>query len=164
MKPGSRLSEVGVRIDFGIFKLDTKWVPDPRQRDAAWALYVELSTRIATQELDLEVGLVREAFDSLHALFAVTREILRKEGPQVGMGPQTVGGIAVRVLNSSIRPLLAKWHPRLAEWEAKKGAQVSPRVHERAWPEEAKCRGELAKLQRGLSTYAETLGKIAGAA
>jgi hypothetical protein len=164
MKQPSRLTEVGIRIDSGIFKLDTKWEPDPRQRDAAWALYVELSTRIATQELDLEVGLVREALDSLHAMFAVTREILRKEGPHVGMGPETVGGVAVRVLNAGIRPFLAKWHPRLADWESRKDPHTSARVHERAWPDEPKCRGELAKLQRGLSTYAETLGQIAGAA
>src|SRR5262245_30583757 len=77
----AKLSEVGISIDFGIFKLVTKWAEDPRQKRAAWALYVELSTRIATQDLDLEYGHVREALDSLHALFAATREILRAEGP-----------------------------------------------------------------------------------
>lgn len=158
------LHEVGLAIDFGVFKLHTKWEPDPRQRDAAWAMYVELSTRIATQELDLEVGVLREALTSLHAMFGVTREILREEGPNVGMGPETVGGISVRVLNAGIRPFLAKWHPRLAAWELAKDAHVDARAHERAWPDDAKCRGELAKLQRGLSTYAEALGKIAGAA
>lgn len=164
MKEPSRLTEIGVVIDFGIFKLDTKWTPDPRQKDAAWALYVELITRVATQELDLEVGHLREALDSLHALFPVTREILRKEGAVVGMGPTTVGGIAVRVLNFGIRPFLTRWHPRLSDWESRRDAKESVRAHERAWPDDMQCRGELAKMQRGLWTYADTLGKIAGAA
>jgi hypothetical protein len=164
MTEPAKLAEVGISIDFGIFKLVTKWNEDPRQRNAAWALYVELATRVATQELDLEYGHVREAFDSLHALFGVTREILRAEGPVVGANATTVGGIAVRVLNAGIRPFLAKWHPRLADWEAKRDPSTSARAHERAWPDEAKCRGELFKLQKGLEAYAQTLGKIAGAA
>ncbi len=164
MTDPAKLSEVGINIDFGIFQLETKWAEDPRQKNAAWALYVELCTRIATQELDLEHGLLREAFDSLHALFSVAREILRKEGPVVGMGPHTVGGIAVRVLNLGVRPFLSKWHPKLADWEARREEQVSARAHERAWLDDARCRGELAKLQRGLEAYAATLGKIAGAA
>ena len=43
----AKLSEVGINIDFGIVKLDTKWVKDPRQRQAAWELYVEYVTRVA---------------------------------------------------------------------------------------------------------------------
>ena len=163
MSETAKLSEVGITIDFGIFKLVTKWNEDPRQKNAAWALYVELSTRIATQELDLEYGHIREALDSLHALFDVTREILRAEGPAVGMSATSVGGIAVRVLNLVIRPFLAKWHPRLADWEARREPNTSARTHERAWSDDAKCRGELAKLQKGLEAYAQTLGKIAGA-
>jgi hypothetical protein len=163
MKDPSQLHEVGVSVDFGIFKLHAKWEPDPRQRDAAWAMYVELATRIATQDLDLDVGLIREALDSLHALFPVTREILRREGSHVGKEPNTVGGMSITVLNACVRPFLAKWHPRLADWEARRDAQTSMLAHEKAWVDEAKCRGELAKLQRGLLSYAEALGKIAGA-
>src|SRR5438132_390258 len=128
-----RMGELKVAIDFGLFRLETRWVPDERQRDAAWALYVELATRIATQELDLDSGVLREAMDSLHALFAVTREVLRKDGPVVGMGPDTVGGIAVRVLNFAVRPFLGKWHPRLADWEARRAPQATVHGHELAW-------------------------------
>ena len=165
MPPGTPavLGEVGISVDFGFFKLDTKWVEDPRQRDAAWALYVELATRIATQGLDLDVGLLREALESLHALFAVTRGVLRTGGPAVGSSSQSVGGIALIVLNKAVRPFLAKWHPALAHWEAqsKQSATTSQRDHERAWPEELKCRAELAKLQEGLLQYAQALARIA---
>jgi hypothetical protein len=160
----ARLKEVGVSVDFGIFQLDTTWVEDPRQRNAAWALYVEYVTRVAVQALDLDQGLLREALDSLHALVGITREVLRREGPSVGASPRDVGGIAITVLNSVVRPFLAKWHPQLLDWEIRRdAAKVSVREHERAWPDELRCRAALAKLQAGMVAYARLLAEAAGA-
>jgi hypothetical protein len=158
----AKLREVSISLDFGVFKLETTWAEDPRQRNAAWALYVELVTRVATQELDLDGGLIREALSSLHDFFPVTRAILRAEGPVVGAAPSTVGGIALLVVNRGIRPFLSKWHPLLVEWEASRGAGIGARQHERAWPREVECRAELEKLRRGLNQYAVALGRIAG--
>jgi hypothetical protein len=155
-----KTKEVGITIDFGVFKLQTKWVSDPRQREAAWALYVELATRIATQPLDLDEGALHEALASLHDLFPAARNVLRKSGPAAGAGPDTVGGIALAVLNGAVRPFLARWHTRLDAWEDKRPEGRSAHDHERAWELEAKCRGELEKLRQGLVTYAQTLATI----
>lgn len=46
------------------------------RRWAAWALYIELKTRITTQALNDDQGLLREALNSLYSLFGSTREIL----------------------------------------------------------------------------------------
>src|SRR5688500_9430377 len=78
------LETVSVKLDLGFFSMQSDWVPDPRERQAAWELYVELTTRIAAQPLDPDDGLCREALDSLHALFGVTRSVLRAAGPGVG--------------------------------------------------------------------------------
>ena len=42
---------------------------------AAWDMYVELITRIATQELDEDYGDEKTALSSIYALFPITREI-----------------------------------------------------------------------------------------
>ncbi len=157
----AKLKETSLSIDFGVFKLETKIAPDPRQREAAWALFVELSTRVATQPVDLDEGMIREAFDSLHELFAATRGVLRTSGPNAGATEGSIGAIALAVLNGAIRPFLSRWHPALAAWEEHRPAGKSARDHERAWELEAKCRGELEKLRRGLVTYANTLGALA---
>jgi len=159
----AKIKETSLSIDFGVFKLATKITPDPRQRDAAWALFVELATRVATQPVDLDEGLLREAFDSLHELFAATRGVLRASGPRAGARSGSVGAIALAVLNSAVRPFLARWHPALAAWEEHRPAGKSARDHERAWELEAKCRGELEKLRRGLAAYAASLAAIADA-
>jgi hypothetical protein len=158
---GAKVKETSLSIDFGVFKLETKLEPDPRQREAAWALFVELSTRVATQPVDLDEGLVREALDSLHELFAATRSVLLACGPRAGAREGTTGAIALLVLNGAVRPFLSRWHPLLAAWEEHRPAGKSARDHERAWELEPKCRGELEKLRAGLVTYARNLAALA---
>jgi len=138
-----------------------EWLSDESQRRAAWELYVELVTRVSVQPLDLDHGLAREALTSLHALFGVTREILRRHGPGVGAVRESVGGIAIAVLNQGVRPFLAKWHPALLEWEETRRPGCSVKTHERNWDQEPMLRGELEKLRNQLGKYAKALGKIA---
>src|SRR5690606_11840570 len=90
------------------------------ERIAAWELYVELQTRVATQDLSESDGLLREALGSLHAIFSITRQILKAAGPGVAMGQESLGGYSMAILNRVLRPLLAKWHPALLDWEAER--------------------------------------------
>lgn len=156
------LKKVTVSLPFGIGS--ASWEADPTERNAAWELYVELVTRVAVQSLDPQEGLIREAMNSLYSLFGSTREILRKAGPKVGASHDSVGGIAITVLNNGLRPFLSKWHPLLMEWEEKKTGNVSPKAHENAWEKETIIRGELDSLRQELEQYANALAEIAGVA
>ena len=155
------LKKVTVSLPFGIGS--ASWEADPTERNAAWELYVELVTRVAVQSLNPQEGLVREAMNSLYSLFGSTREILRKAGPKVGASHDSVGGIAIAVLNNGLRPFLSKWHPLLLEWEEEKSSGVSSQAHEKAWDKELVVRDALDALRQDLSQYADALGVIAGA-
>lgn len=154
------LKQVTVSLPFGIGS--ASWEADPTERNAAWELYVELVTRVAVQSLDPQEGLVREAMNSLYSLFGSTREILRKAGPKVGASHDSVGGIAIAVLNNGLRPFLSKWHPQLLEWEERKAKDVSPRAHEKAWNMEPVVRRDLEQLRGELERYALALASISG--
>ncbi|MBN4000778.1 hypothetical protein [Nostoc sp. LPT] len=154
------LETVSVSLPFGIGSM--AWKVDPTERKAAWSLYVELVTRIAVQPLEVDQGLVREAMNSLYSLFGTTREVLKAAGPDVGASRDSVGGIAIAVLNNGLRPFLAKWHPLLQAWEARRPLGVSPKEHEQSWSEEPKLRSELEVLRGGLEDYAKALAKISG--
>ncbi len=154
------LETVSVSLPFGIGSM--AWKVDTTQKKAAWSLYVELVTRIAVQPLEVDQGLVREAMNSLYSLFGTTREVLKAAGPDVGASRDSVGGIAIAVLNNGLRPFLAKWHPLLQAWEARRPVGVSPKEHEQSWSEEPKLRSELEALRGGLEDYAKALAKIAG--
>lgn len=159
--PRLNIACVKVKVPY-VDAAEIELVIDRRQRQAAWELYIELTTRIATQEIKLDHGLVREALTSLYSLFASTRQILRAAGPAVGARTDSVGGIAITVLNKGLRPFLAKWHPQLAAHEALRQPGTAPGAWERQWSEEARLRGELEKLRSELNQYANALAEMAG--
>jgi hypothetical protein len=156
------LDKVTVKLDLGFFSMDTEWVSDPRERQAAWELYVELATRIATQPLEPSTGIAREALASLHQLFDTTRKILRAAGPDVGASERSLGYLAISVLNHGLRPFLSRWHPRLAAWEHGRDTAVSPVEHERAWAHDIELRGELESMRNKMWMYASALAEVAG--
>ena len=125
-----KATKLTVNLPFEIGQLEFE--PDEIQQRAAWELYVELTTRIAVQPLGPEEGLLREALASLYSLFAATREVLRRAGPSAANGPNSIGPVAVDILNKGLRPFLAKWHPLLQSWEHLRAPTASPIEHEQA--------------------------------
>ncbi len=142
------------------------WAVDDDDRHAAWEMYVELVTRVGAVSLGHEAGRLREALSSLYSLFATTRALLRQYGPGLARpkhgGELSFGVIAIRILNEVVRPLLAEWHPRLADWENQRPPGVAPVDHERAWPLAGELREALAAQHRALTAYADALAEVAG--
>lgn len=87
------------------------WRPSDADSRAAWRLYVELRTRIATQPLHYRSGDEETALQSLYQLFGTTRTIIEDEGPEC----RHLATIAIQVLNTHVRPLTAKWHKKSIE-------------------------------------------------
>lgn len=93
-----------IRLNAGIIQADISL--GAADRDAAWEMYVEMLTRIVTQPLPDDTGDEKAALESVHALFPVTREILRRHGRQTTQFSK----VAIPVLNQVVRPFTAKWH------------------------------------------------------
>jgi hypothetical protein len=162
-----KLASVSVKLQLPyIGGIEGNWQPDERERDAAWEMYVELITRVAVVELRPGEGLFREALGSFYSLFDTTRAILRKYGPEVAKskdeGQLSFGYLSVAVLNGVLRPLLAKWHPLLLDYEAHRRSDVSALEHEQAWAQAGELRQELSRARQALSDYADVLAEVAG--
>ncbi|MDE0317381.1 MAG: hypothetical protein OXM61_21090 [Candidatus Poribacteria bacterium] len=125
--------------------LQMEWTPKAADKNAAWALYIELLTRITTRPLPIEHGDEKAALDSVYSLFATTREVIREYGPEC----INFTKIAIVVLNQVIRPFTAKWH-------RKSIAGVFEDETERTV-----FRDELAALQEELRKYSRMLADIA---
>ena len=162
--PGYEIPGTGFKLPS--FNIEGEWQFDQKEKEAAWELYIELATRITTQELAPDEGLLREALSSLYSLFSETRKILREKGPSVarpkGKGQLSLGYIAVTILNSVLRPVLAYWHPTLKAYEETRPQGVSPVQHERKWERSADLRRVLNEIRQPLCTYADYLAKAAG--
>jgi hypothetical protein len=123
----------------------------------AWQLFVEGMTRVASQPLAADSGVIREAMTSLYGIFSITREILKDTRPSARTGSApTVEHLALAMLNSEIRPFLSRWHPNLLTWE-----RTHPDEHEALWPENAACRAALLETQRRLVRYILSFGELA---
>ncbi len=157
--------KVSLRLPFGLGGVEGTWEPDDAERRAAWEMYVELVTRVTIVELRPGEGLLREALRSLYSLFETTRGILRSYGPGIaqpkGEGQYAFGLLAVIVLNRVLRPLLAEWHPRLADWESQRTPGISQAAHEGTWPENAELRAALEQVREPLTVYAGLLAEVA---
>lgn len=133
-----------IRLNLAIVNSEISF--DQADKDAAWELYIEMLTRIVTQPLPSDVGDEKTALDSVYALFAITREILRRRG----RGTIQFSKIAIPVLNQIVRPFTAKWH---------KESLAGAFEHETKRKE---FRDELEILQSELRNYNSLLAEIAG--
>src|ERR1039457_1984566 len=93
-----------LKITFGF--LEAEFAPHDADRAAAWELYIEMLTRVTTQNIAPEDGDEKTALDSVHAIFSLTREILKHHGSDCN----EFAKLAIPVLNQIIRPFTAKWH------------------------------------------------------
>lgn len=125
--------------------LEAEWQPKDVDKDAAWELYIELLTRITTQYPEPEHGDEKTALESIHTLFDLTRDVIKRKGRHC----IEFSKIAIVVLNQVIRPFTAKWH-RLSL--------------QGAFQDEVQCkrfREELSGLQVVLRTYTKMLADMA---
>ena len=125
--------------------LQMEWNPKTADKNAAWALYIELLTRITTQPLPTEHGDEKTALDSIYSFFGVTREVIKEQGPDC----INFTKIAIVVLNQVIRPFTAKWHRKSLAGDFEQES------------ERAAFREELAALQVELRKYSRMLADIA---
>lgn len=133
----------GLELNAGFCKM--KWEPSPEEEQAAWELYIELITRIATQPLAETHGDEETALQSIAALFPLTRDLLKDKGRKA----QTFSKIAVVILNQKIRPFTAKWHKRSIEGKLNTAEGRK------------KFRRELKNVQKILRSYCGLLAEIA---
>lgn len=131
------------------------------ERSAAFAIQIQLSTRVGARTLGRDEGILREALTSLHAMFAITRGVLAEYDLAVGR-PAQLRTLTERMLDEVLRPFLDRWHPALTAYEEQRGDGVDPVAHERAWVERAQFRTELRALAGPLTEINEALAEISG--
>jgi hypothetical protein len=125
--------------------LEMEWVARDEDKNAAWELYVEMLTRVATQSLLPAQGRERAALESIYSLFPLTREIIKRNGRY----SINFTKIAVVVLNQKVRPFTSKWHSKLSQDMCITDDQVLD------------FRKDLLALQKDLRSYTGLLAQMA---
>ena len=158
---------VEVGLDLKVFSIKGTWEPNEDERKAAWELYVELITRVAT--VPLEHGLLREALNSLYSLFASSPARARSSVVTARASPNR-NRTASTTSASSPSPCSTSrcdplWRSGTRNWRCRRHqcpADASRAEHEQAWPEKQALRDELNYLRAVLSRYAGVLATACG--
>lgn len=126
--------------------LDMEFKPQEADKKAAWDLYIELLTRVATQDLNDSEGDELAALESVRSIFPITRSIIKENGRECN----EFAKVAIVILNQRIRPFTSKWHKLTLNEELN-------------FKEKKKeFRDDLKELQKDLRVYTAMLADLAG--
>jgi hypothetical protein len=80
----------------------------------------------------------------------------------VARGENSIGALALEILNKGVRKFWVRWHPMLQAHEEQRPSGVSIRDHEQNWEHAAAFQRELADFKQQMNQYTDVLEQIAG--
>lgn len=137
------LNKGSFSLNLGIIKLGADLSDDDRQ--CAWELYTELSTRVAVtgkpgdeECTDFNGELYIESLSSLYAFFQEARAIMREfpVGKIDGNNKDHLGVLINRMMEEVLRPFLEKWQVNYRHWwENKSNPRLDPLERQKGFPQ-----------------------------
>lgn len=155
-------TEIGV----GTGKIKLK--PNSTDRQVAYAIWVELSTRKIGLPIDFEHDVIIEIYDSWYAFFSITRDLI-KSIPVNKLrhdSTQKIIQLSIEVLNAGIRPHLTEWQARFRRWyeneinKSNNNIVIDPQDIQRKFPKYAELAADMMQVNARLIKYRETMHRL----
>jgi len=167
---GGGLSLRSFEIDeaeIGLGNQKLKLKPNLVDKQIAYKIWVELSTRKIGLPIDLEHDVVTEVYDSWYTFFAVTRELIKEVPVAMFRREDTakIIGLSIDILNEGIRPHLTTWQAKYRRWyDAQliedQNKSLSPQEIQVKYPEYERLKGDLMKVNASLIRYREVMRRL----
>lgn len=136
-------------------------------RQVAYQIWVELSTRKIGLQINLQDDVVAEIYDSWHQFFAVTRELIKSVPVSRAAADSTrkIIDLSIEVLNEGLRPHLTLWQARFRSWyeqqlKAPSGAYVDPQELQAKFPRFQELSADLMRVNQNLIAYRGAMRRI----
>lgn len=160
---GSRSFEIE-EAEFGLGDQKITMRPNDTDRQIAYKIWVELSTRKIGLPIEVEHDVIAEIYDSWFNFFSVTRELI-KDIPVTKFrrrDTEKIVRLSIEVLNLGIRPHLTEWQARFRRWytralEESEFRSFSPQEVQQKFPQYAALVEDLQKVNRHLIRYREKM-------
>ncbi len=131
------------QAEIGVGTSKVRFKPSLTDRQVAYAIWVELSTRKIGLPIDLDHDVISEIYDSWYDFFAVTRGLI-KSVPVTRIkrdSTQAIIKLSIEVLNEGLRPHLTRWQARFRHWyERELGRYNQTATEEAPDPQELQTR------------------------
>jgi hypothetical protein len=160
---GLRAFEID-QAEIGVGNNKFRFRPNNADRQIAYALWVELSTRKLGLDIDFEHDVLAEIYDSWYNFFSVTRDLV-KAVPVTQVkreSTQAIIKLSIEVLNEALRPHLTQWQARFRRWyerelkkydEAKDGDTLDPQQIQRNFPQYDALKSDMERVNKALKRY-----------
>ena len=153
---------------FGFAGATVSMKPNATDRQVAYAIWVELATRKIGLPIDLDNDVLIELYESWHAFFAVTRDLIKTVPVTKLASPSTraIVQLSVDVLNLGIRPHLTLWQARFRRWydfelaRSGGGGEEDPQEIQRRFPKFTELTSDLHRVNKGLIAYRDKMAEI----
>jgi hypothetical protein len=151
------------QAEVGINGGKLRFKPNITDKQVAYAIWVELSTRKIGLPIDLKHDVVSEVYDSWYAFFGVTRELLKTVAVNKVKNDSTqkIINLSIDVLNQGLRPHLTRWQARFRHWYerelAKPDQSLEPQALQEKFEQFAELKSELERVNLHLMNYREQM-------
>lgn len=153
--------------EFGIGDQKVKLKPNMEDRQIAYKIWVELSTRKIGLPIDLNNDVISEIYDSWYAFFSVTRELIKDVPVKKFRRKDTeqIIKLSIGVLNDGLRPHLTMWQARFRRWNDKQlandeHAALHPQDIQKKFPDYESLEEELLLVNARLMNYRKSMYKL----
>ncbi len=162
-------SEIEIsEAEIGIGNNKIKLVPNYTDKQVAYKIWVELSTRKIGLPIDLKHDVIEEVYNSWYQFFTITRELMKEIDVKKINREDTknIIKISMGVLNDGIRPHLTEWQAKYRRWYS---AELDKEEHESKTPQEIQALypdyqnlcADLLKVNTNLLRYRDIMKQVA---
>jgi len=139
--------------------------PNDTDRQIAYSIWVELSTRKIGLPIDAEDDVIAEIYDSWYAFFAVTRELIKDIPVSKVRGSSTskIIDLSVEVLNEGLRPHLTKWQARFRHWyelQMENKTDIDPQELQKKFPAYNELVEDMLAVNKRLIIYRKKMNEL----
>ncbi len=159
------------QAEIGVGSSKFRFKPNLTDRQVAYAIWVELSTRKIGLPIDFEHDVIAEIYDSWFTFFSVTRDLVK--GIPVNQvkrdSTQAIIKLSIEVLNEGLRPHLTRWQARFRHWyerEIKKHDQdkadlvIDPQQIQANFPQYADLKEDMQRVNQALIRYRRKMHEL----
>ena len=153
--------------EFGLGNQKVKIRPNDIDRQIAYKIWVELSTRKVGLKIDLDNDVISEIYDSWYSFFSVTRELIKDVPVSKFRRKDTerIIALSIDVLNSGIRPHLTKWQARFRRWyefqlAKDENADFHPQDIQKNFPDYEQLEKDILAVNQNLIGYRKKMYEL----
>lgn len=159
------------QADFGIGDQKFIFKPNMTDKQVAYAIWVELSTRKIGLPIDFDHDVISEIYDSWFNFFTLTRELVKGIPAQKVRrdSTQKIIRLSIEVLNEGLRPHLTRWQARFRHWydrelrryDLEQGEEVlDPQLIQAKFPKFEELKVDMLRVNNALIKYREKMHKL----